>query len=495
MAYNFKPVSIKGSSIVYPYKIPLLYKNGGEPDFTPTSKYYNKVKGIPHPSERLASTPKLSGKINNISNKAMGTGNDSIRYNKLSSIVPYASNVINGFRKLPSPIPSNMESSVSPNLVNYDASRNAIDVDQRNLNRETDYRVSNPAVAQAIKATTFGKSILGKNQLAQEETNTNAQIKNQNNQFNQGVQVRNIERQNQFNNNLVGRNITQQNLMSDNLANIGDKYQEQTRDKSLMELENRRLGYLSDFYEKNDQGSSVWDRERKNNPNVDKEGYFKGELGGDIDPNKLLKERTQKRDSVRNLLNNKFPHNYKKVNDKMLDYFQTEPEEYKNIKVYATGGEVDPNKPAKPTAKDFTLQPWSKQGVMDSTGRAPMYKTTYSALNRLDGQVIPKGLDPNSEVYSQIDNLDRKLNPVLNGAKPVSSFGSDIYGDQTLNNQGRNIKRFASGGGIHIKPSHKGRFTAYKARTGQTTAQALHSSNPHVRQMANFTRNAAKWHH
>lgn len=50
-------------------------------------------------------------------------------------------------------------------------------------------------------------------------------------------------------------------------------------------------------------------------------------------------------------------------------------------------------------------------------------------------------------------------------------------------------------GGIHIKPSHRGRFTAYKERTGQTTEQALHSSNPHVRQMANFARNASKWHH
>lgn len=54
---------------------------------------------------------------------------------------------------------------------------------------------------------------------------------------------------------------------------------------------------------------------------------------------------------------------------------------------------------------------------------------------------------------------------------------------------------YKSGGGIHIKPSHKGRFTAYKKRTGKTTAEALHSKDPHVRQMANFARNAAKWKH
>lgn len=46
---------------------------------------------------------------------------------------------------------------------------------------------------------------------------------------------------------------------------------------------------------------------------------------------------------------------------------------------------------------------------------------------------------------------------------------------------------------IHIKPENKGKFTAYKKRTGKTTEEALHSPDPHVRQMANFARNAKKW--
>ena len=50
-------------------------------------------------------------------------------------------------------------------------------------------------------------------------------------------------------------------------------------------------------------------------------------------------------------------------------------------------------------------------------------------------------------------------------------------------------------GGIHIKPENRGKFTAYKQRTGKTTEEALHSPDPHVRQMANFARNAAKWKH
>lgn len=49
--------------------------------------------------------------------------------------------------------------------------------------------------------------------------------------------------------------------------------------------------------------------------------------------------------------------------------------------------------------------------------------------------------------------------------------------------------------GIHIKPENKGKFTAYKKRTGKTTEEALHSKDSHVRQMANFARNAKKWNH
>jgi hypothetical protein len=49
--------------------------------------------------------------------------------------------------------------------------------------------------------------------------------------------------------------------------------------------------------------------------------------------------------------------------------------------------------------------------------------------------------------------------------------------------------------GINIKPENRGKFTAYKKRTGKTTEEALHSPDPHVRQMANFARNAAKWNH
>lgn len=52
-----------------------------------------------------------------------------------------------------------------------------------------------------------------------------------------------------------------------------------------------------------------------------------------------------------------------------------------------------------------------------------------------------------------------------------------------------------NGGSIHIKPSHRGRFTEYLKSHHTTLSAALHSGSAHVRQMANFARNAKKWHH
>lgn len=54
---------------------------------------------------------------------------------------------------------------------------------------------------------------------------------------------------------------------------------------------------------------------------------------------------------------------------------------------------------------------------------------------------------------------------------------------------------FASGGGIHINPANRGKFTETKRRTGKTTEELTHSKNPLTRKRAIFAQNARKWHH
>lgn len=48
---------------------------------------------------------------------------------------------------------------------------------------------------------------------------------------------------------------------------------------------------------------------------------------------------------------------------------------------------------------------------------------------------------------------------------------------------------------IYIKPSHRGRLTELKARTGKTEAELYNDGNPAHRRMVVFARNARKWNH
>lgn len=58
----------------------------------------------------------------------------------------------------------------------------------------------------------------------------------------------------------------------------------------------------------------------------------------------------------------------------------------------------------------------------------------------------------------------------------------------------------ANKSGIHIKPSHEGRFTEWAHRHGFSSPSAaigagLKSPDPHVREMANFAKVSKTWHH
>ena len=51
------------------------------------------------------------------------------------------------------------------------------------------------------------------------------------------------------------------------------------------------------------------------------------------------------------------------------------------------------------------------------------------------------------------------------------------------------------GGGIHINPANRGKFTDTMQRTGKTAEELSHSSNTLTRKRAIFALNARKWNH
>lgn len=56
------------------------------------------------------------------------------------------------------------------------------------------------------------------------------------------------------------------------------------------------------------------------------------------------------------------------------------------------------------------------------------------------------------------------------------------------------VTHFSDGGSIHIKPSHRGRLTELKKRTGKTEAELYNDGNPAHKKMVVFARNSRKWH-
>lgn len=55
--------------------------------------------------------------------------------------------------------------------------------------------------------------------------------------------------------------------------------------------------------------------------------------------------------------------------------------------------------------------------------------------------------------------------------------------------------KYRNGGGIHIKPENRGKFTETMRRTGKSAEELSHSSNPLTRKRAIFALNARKWKH
>lgn len=85
--------------------------------------------------------------------------------------------------------------------------------------------------------------------------------------------------------------------------------------------------------------------------------------------------------------------------------------------------------------------------------------------------------------------------------KPVEVYDRLYYDDNgklilDKKQLGGSIRRtLATGGSIHIKPSHRGRLTELKARTGKSEAELYNDGNPAHKKMVVFARNARKWKH
>lgn len=137
----------------------------------------------------------------------------------------------------------------------------------------------------------------------------------------------------------------------------------------------------------------------------------------------------------------------------------------------SVAADVNPTYPLLQRIEEYKDNPIPLQAALKYAKTSPINIPNFPTQPRKDNYVGRKS------VYSNISTFATD-----NGQKMMKKgqFPSTTY---------------SNGGKIHIKPSHEGRFTAYKERTGETTEEALHSKNSHVRQMANFARNAKHFKH
>lgn len=157
-----------------------------------------------------------------------------------------------------------------------------------------------------------------------------------------------------------------------------------------------------------------------------------------------------------------------------------------------------------------------KRGIKLEDGTIGTHKLSYAEQ---DGKYIVypniQPIDynnPNSQLYDYEDNnwtaLDRAIryNDTLQfnneqEARDYTQHYKDFGREGYLLNIPYNINlpkprlSLKNGGNIYIKPSHRGRFTALKERTGHSTTWFKENGTPAQKKMATFALNAAKWKH
>lgn len=128
----------------------------------------------------------------------------------------------------------------------------------------------------------------------------------------------------------------------------------------------------------------------------------------------------------------------------------------------------------------------SNDDIMDSWGNTNM------------GFDFSKGFIGKDGAFShKARNKYKKLQNQMATAKGYALHGLEQGLDNTAQAQIDDLSAnyFGDGGGIHINPENRGKFTETMRRTGKSAEELLHSPNPLTRKRAQFAINARKFNH
>lgn len=193
----------------------------------------------------LANKPQSTIPKEGLPTKVPGSGEETESTSKfgdaMNSLVPFASNIANSFRRLPAPPRPRLDDEITPDLVNFDADRAESTRQRRGADASAKAGIGSNNTVAAIKAANLAQDVRAVNNINQAESNTNVGIKNQAQQFNSAVRKGNNLKEDYYNQQNVERQVKQQSLDSENLADVGNKMQEISKDKKLMQLNDDKL--------------------------------------------------------------------------------------------------------------------------------------------------------------------------------------------------------------------------------------------------------------
>ena len=136
---------------------------------------------------------------------------------------------------------------------------------------------------------------------------------------------------------------------------------------------------------------------------------------------------------------------------------------------------------------EITTHIWEKYPQKELIGNNGVWKTATRTYT--DGHPVYK-------ITSPTYDIPLKYGDVFS-AKSLDDAGTFLvdFAKGPEFAVGGYLRRFDDGGSIHIKPSHRGRLTELKARTGKTEAELYNDGNPAHKKMVVFARNSRRWSH
>lgn len=165
----------------------------------------------------------------------------------LDAAAPYASNIINSFRRPPMPASPTLNPQVTLSQVHMDNARNDV---QRNISAagvDADRTVDGNTAA-AIKRFDLGTKLDKLSAINESEANTNAGIRNQQAQINAGITEGNNRKLDDYNTSKVERSVAQQREQSMNVANAGEKMMEIKNEKEKTRVDQEKTKVMSTMF-------------------------------------------------------------------------------------------------------------------------------------------------------------------------------------------------------------------------------------------------------